>query len=72
LLASIYERAMAGDMQAAALFFKVCGLIKKPRDDDQIEALARQLLDGMIAEAREQRASEACASGRFADLGSEE
>ena len=45
-----------GDYQGAermcTVFFKVCGLFKPPKDDAQIEALAKSLLDGMIAEAK--------------------
>jgi hypothetical protein len=52
LLTSIYDRAMAGDMAAAAIFFKVCGLIQKPKDDAIIQAQARAMLDAMIEEAR--------------------
>ncbi|HVT07875.1 MAG TPA: hypothetical protein VHO67_10475 [Polyangia bacterium] len=72
LLASIFDRAMVGDIQAAALFFKVCGLIRRPNDDAAIRTLAEQLVDGMVHEARVRRASEAQSQGRSADLGTEE
>jgi hypothetical protein len=55
LLASIYERAMAGDMQAAGLFFKVCGLIKKPNNDEEVRRMVHLMFDSAIAEARRQR-----------------
>lgn len=57
LLAKVYELGMDGDPKMAELFFKVCGLIKKPTDDAAIEATARKLLDGMLAEARARRAA---------------
>jgi phosphoribosylanthranilate isomerase len=46
---------MGGDVKAAELFFKVCGLIRKPTDDAAIAETAKALLDGMIAEARARR-----------------
>ena len=57
LLSKVYKRGMAGDSKMAELFFKVCGLIKKPTDDAAIEATARKLLDGMLAEARTRHAA---------------
>lgn len=57
LLTKIYEAAEGGDMKAAELFFKVCGLIRKPDDQATIQALAKQLLDGMLEEARARRES---------------
>jgi len=57
LLTSCFDAGMAGDMKAAELFFKVCGLIKKPSDDAAIQQLAQKLLDGMLEEARQRRAA---------------
>ncbi len=57
LLTSVFDAGMAGDMKAAELFFKVCGLIKKPTDDSVIQQLAQKLLDGMLEEARARRVS---------------
>lgn len=63
LLDTIYDAAVAayaaGDLLAgernAALFFKICGLIRKPNDDANVQELAKQLLDGMLEEARARR-----------------
>lgn len=63
---------MAGDANMAALFFKVCGLIKKPSDDATIQNLARELIDGMLAEAKARKRSEAIAAGRMIDVGTDE
>ena len=57
LLTAVYDQAIAGDMKAAELFFKVCGLIRKPTNDADIQELAQKLLDGMIEEARQRRAA---------------
>lgn len=57
LLTSMFDAGMAGDIKAAELFFKVCGLIKKPSDDAAIQQLAQKLLDGMLEEARARRAA---------------
>ena len=57
LLTSMFDAGMAGDTKAAELFFKVCGLIKKPSDDAAIQQLAQKLLDGMLEEARQRRAA---------------
>lgn len=56
LLAAMLAAGMNGDVKAAELFFKVCGLIRKPTDDAAIQETAKALLDGMIAEARSRRA----------------
>ena len=55
LLTSCFDAGMAGDMKAAELFFKVCGLIRKPTDNAAIQEQARALLEAMMAEARERR-----------------
>lgn len=55
LLTKIYEQAEKGDMVAAALFFKVCGLVKKPSDDATVQALAKQLMDNMLAEVERRK-----------------
>ncbi len=55
LLTEVFNLAKAGDMKAAELFFKVCGLIKKPTDAALIQEQARALLDAMMAEARSRR-----------------
>lgn len=55
LMESTYQKAIAGDMIAAALWFKVCGLIRRTTDDAAIQKLAQELLDGMIAEAKARR-----------------
>jgi hypothetical protein len=55
LLADVFALAQAGDMKAAELFFRVCGLIKKPTDDAAIQEQAKALLDAMMAEARGRR-----------------
>jgi hypothetical protein len=57
LLTSCFDAGMGGDMKAAELFFKVCGLIKKPTDAAAIQELAQKLLDGMLEEARARRAA---------------
>src|SRR5687767_4877188 len=56
LLTSCFDAGMAGDMKAAELFFKVCGLIRKQTDTMAIQELAQKLLDGMLEEARARRA----------------
>lgn len=55
LLGDIFTAATAGDIKAAELFFKVCGLIKKPTDAAVIQEQARALLDAMMTEARARR-----------------
>lgn len=55
LLTVICAEAMNGDMKAAELFFKVCGLIKKPSDDAAVADTAKALLGEMIAEAQARR-----------------
>lgn len=47
-----FLQGMAGDVRAQELFFKICGRIKKPMNDEEIEAFASKMLDGMLAEAR--------------------
>jgi hypothetical protein len=58
ILREIGDRALDGDVKAAELFFKVCGLIVKPSDSAAIQEQARALLAEMIKEARERRAAE--------------
>jgi hypothetical protein len=72
LLRAVYKRAMKGDMRAAELFLKACGLIRKPTDDAAIHALASQLLDGMLREATARRSAELQAEGRPIDVGTDE
>ena len=55
LLRKMFKLGMQGDTKAAELFFKVCGLIKKPADDAAIAETAKALLDGMLMEARARR-----------------
>lgn len=55
LLAAMFAAGMNGDIKAAALWFKVCGLIQPPTNDAKIAETAKALLDGMIAEARARR-----------------
>lgn len=55
LLTAMFAAGMNGDTKAAELFFKVCGLIKKPTDDAAIAETAKSLLDAMIADARARR-----------------
>lgn len=43
------------DVKAAELWFKICGLIRKPTDDAALQDLAKALVDGMIVEARARR-----------------
>jgi hypothetical protein len=57
LLTSVFDAGMAGDMKAAELFFKVCGLIRKQTDDAALTELAQKLLDGMLEEARARKAA---------------
>lgn len=57
LLTSMFDAGMAGDIKAAELFFKVCGLIRKPTDNAAIQEQAKALLDAMMSEARERRAA---------------
>ncbi len=54
-----FLQGMAGDVRAQELFFKICGRIKKPMNDEEIEAFASKMLDGMLAEARARRAAQA-------------
>lgn len=56
LLTVICAQAMGGDIKAAELFFKVCGLIKKPTDNAAIQEAAMSMLGEMIAAARARRA----------------
>lgn len=56
LLRLIFADAKAGSIKDRELFFKICGLIRKPTDDAAIAETAKALLDGMIAEARARRA----------------
>ena len=74
LLSQVFDAGMAGDARMAELFFKVCGLIKKPSDDEAIRRLATELLDGMIAEAkaRKQASPGAAMEGRVIDVGTDE
>ena len=55
ILSKIGDAALEGDMKAAELFFKVCGLIAKPTDASAIQDMARALLTEMISEARSRR-----------------
>lgn len=55
LLRVITADAFNGSIKDRELFFKVCGLIKKPTDDAAIAETAKALLDGMLAEARARR-----------------
>ena len=55
LLTAMLAAGMNGDVKAAELFFKVCGLIQPPTNNAKIQETAKALLDGMIAEARERR-----------------
>ena len=63
LLSRIYDACNAaldtgdhkGAAQLGALYFKACGLIKAPKSDAEVEALAKQLLSQMIAEAKARR-----------------
>ena len=54
-IAAIQAGDLLGGCKALELFFKVCGLIKKPTDDAAIQETARALLAEMIAEARVRR-----------------
>jgi hypothetical protein len=56
LLRQVYADAMAGSIKDRELFFKVCGLIKKPSDDAAIQETAKALLGEMIAEVKARRA----------------
>lgn len=53
-----FLQGMAGDVRAQELFYKIAGRIKKPMNDEEIEAFASKMLDGMLAEARARRAAE--------------
>lgn len=52
LLRKMFTAGMAGDVKAAELFFKVCGLIKKPADDAAIAETAKALIGEMLAATR--------------------
>jgi hypothetical protein len=52
LLRQVFADAMAGSVKDRELFFKVCGLIRKPTDDAAIAETAKALLDAMIADAK--------------------
>ena len=54
LLTKIFDAGMGGDMKAAELFFKVCGLIRRPTDDAAILKLAQELLSAMIERRRQE------------------
>jgi hypothetical protein len=75
LLGQVYAQATLdvpkGKTQMADLYFRVCGLIKKPRDDDQVAALAKNLLQNMIAEAQAQQGL-APADPKMIDVGTDE
>ena len=51
-----FMQGMAGDVRAQELFFKICGRIKKPMNDEEIEAFASKMLDGVLDEARRRAA----------------
>ena len=51
-----FLQGMAGDVRAQELFFKICGRIKKPMNDEEIEAFASKMLDGVLDEARRRAA----------------
>jgi hypothetical protein len=74
LLAAVYAQAMVdvpkGKTQMADLYFRVCNLIKKPRDDDQVAAFAKSLLQNMIAEAQAQQTPPA--DPKMIDVGTDE
>lgn len=82
LLASVHAAAVkglkTGDTRAAELFFKVCGLIKKPSNDEEMRRMVQVMFDEAIAEARRQRAdSEAAGAGgqgepKMIDVGTDE
>lgn len=55
LLRKMFSAGMAGDVKAAELFFKVCGLIQKPGEDAKIAETAKALVAEMIAQARLRR-----------------
>jgi hypothetical protein len=55
LLRKVLADAMEGDMKAAELFFKVCGLLKKPTDDAAIAETARVIVGEMIAAVKARR-----------------
>lgn len=55
LLRRAFEQGMGGDVKAMELFFKVCGLIKKPSDDAAIQETAKALLGEMIVAAKARR-----------------
>ena len=59
LLAKVYAQAMEdvpkGKTAMAELFFKVCGLIKKPNNDEEVQRMVQIMFDEAIAEARRQR-----------------
>jgi hypothetical protein len=59
LLAKVYAQALKdlqkGKTATAELFFKVCGLIKKPSNDEEVRRLVQVMFDEAIAEARRQR-----------------
>jgi hypothetical protein len=57
LLKAMIDRGIKGDTKAAAVAFKVMGLIRKDTDDAQIQEIAQKLLDGMIEEVRARRAA---------------
>jgi hypothetical protein len=63
LLGKMIDKGMKGNEKAALVAFKVMGLIRKQTDAAQIQALAQQLLDGMLEEARARRAAGVSSGG---------
>lgn len=66
LLTKVHTAALkglkTGDMRAAELFFKVCGLIKKPSNDEEMRRMVQVMFDEAIVEAQRQRAEMAAAA----------
>lgn len=60
LLQLVYGQALKdikkGKTATAELFFKVCGLIKKPSNDEEMRRMVQVMFDEAIAEAQRQRA----------------
>ena len=57
LLTSCFDAGMAGDMKAAELFFKVCGLIRKQTDNAALIEMAQNIVNTALEAARAKRAA---------------
>ena len=73
LLTKVYAAALkrigSGDTRPAELFFKICGLIKKPSNDEEVRRMVQIMFDEAIAEARRQRGEAEATPRKVIDAG---